>query len=80
MLFNFIIALTLRYHFTEAVQKCDSVFGDVTASALFMSEAASKIPDAVGSTELRMSRKGQALGLEMFEQGCWTTENEVLNI
>lgn len=80
MLFNFTLALTLRYHFTEAVQKCDSVFGDVTASALFMSEAASKIPDAAGSTELRMSRKGQALGLEMLGRGCWTTEYEVLDI
>lgn len=68
MLFNFIIALTLKYLFTEA--------------AHFMSKAASKIPDDVGSTELRvfMWRMGQDLGMEMFGRGFWTTENEALDI
>lgn len=42
MLFNFIVALILKHDFTETVKNVTLVFGDVIASALFMTRAASK--------------------------------------
>lgn len=36
MLFNFIVALILKYHFTEAVQKCDFGFFIVLQHLLFL--------------------------------------------
>lgn len=42
MLFNYTVALILKYDFIEAVKNVTLVFGDVIASALFMARAASK--------------------------------------